>query len=167
MLTKAWILAIILTESGGNPIAQSPMRAEGLMQLTSIGIQEVRDQYNITGDLNVFNPTENIKYGVLLLEFYARRAGSTTATLVAFNSGYAGLARYRQGGLAALSQETREYVGKVLGRARTLDPMFARELPGRSSPEYLRSAIDSVFEDVYGVGPECETVIFGAGLYTL
>ena len=158
-------MAVLMAESGGNPIAQSPAKAEGLMQLTEIAVEEVQQQYDIKGDVNIFNAEENIRYGVLLLEFYHRKAGSITATLVLYNSGYAGLARYRQGGLSATPEETQAYVTKILGSYRSYDAMFSRELPERDRNSYLRTAIDNVFDQLYGIGVTSETVVFGRGMY--
>lgn len=165
MLSKAFILAVILCESGGNPIARSPSDAYGLMQLTEIGFKEVQQQYGITEEINIFNPQENIKYGTLLLEFYYHQSGGSLArTLVLYNSGYAGLLRYRTGGPGALPEQTRLYVPKVLALMRNLDPMFQRQLPERRERGYLETAIDDVFYDLYGLGESGEQVLFGSGL---
>lgn len=167
MISKSLILAIILTESGGNPIAQSPANAHGLMQLTAIGIEEVHDQYGGRADVNIFNPQENITYGTLLFQFYYNQTGSVVKALVAYNGGYAALARYRQGGLGALPAETRAYVPRVISRMLSLDPMFARILPDRRERSYIETAIDDVFYDVYGVRAEGEQVIFGSGVFAV
>jgi soluble lytic murein transglycosylase-like protein len=165
MLSKSLIMALVLTESGGNPIAQSPMGALGLTQMTSIAIQEVQNQHNISGPVNIFNPQENITYGTLLLEYYMRSCGGLKCGLILYNSGYAGLIRYREGGFDALPAETRAYVPKVLSTMLSLDPMFARILPDKRERSYLEAAIDDVFYDVYGVRSEGEQVIFGSGVY--
>lgn len=135
------------------------------MQLTPIAIEEVQQQYGITGDVMIFNPEENIRYGVLLLEFYYRQAGSIKATLVLYNAGYAGLARYRQGGLSATPAETQAYVTKIMGSYRNYTAMFSRELPERDRDSYLRSAIDNVFDQLYGIGADGEGVVFGRGMF--
>ena len=158
-------MAVLMAESGGNPTAQSPAKAEGLMQLTKIAVEEVQQQYDITGDVNIFNPEENIRYGVLLLEFYYRQAGSIKATLVLYNSGYAGLNRYRQGGLSATPAETQAYVTKIMGSYRSYTPMFSRELPERDRDSYLRNAIDNVFDQLYGIGADGEGVVLGRGVF--
>lgn len=153
-------MALILTESGGNPIAQSPAKAEGLMQLTPIGYKEVQQQYDMAEEINFFNPQENITYGVLLLQFYYQQTGSIKKALVVYNGGYAALARYRQGGMDALPAETRAYVPKVLNTMHNLDPMFSRILPERRERSYLETAIDDVFYDLYGATEEVQVVVF-------
>lgn len=167
MISKALIMALILTESGGNPIAQSPAGAQGLTQMTEIAIREVQSQHQVSAEVNIFNPQENITYGVLLLEYYYLQTGSIVKALVAYNSGYAGLIRYREGGFNALPAETRAYVPKVLATMRSLDPMFSRILPERRARNYLETAIDDVFYDVYGVRAEGEQVIFGSGVFSV
>jgi soluble lytic murein transglycosylase-like protein len=164
MLSKALIMALVLVESGGNPIAQSGSGAEGLCQMTPIGIEEVHRQYGRTEEVNIFNPKTNITYGVLLLEHYYEQTGSIKSALILFNSGYMGLLRYRQGGINALPEETKAYVPKVLATMRSLDPMFSRILPERRERSYLETAIDDVFYDLYGVGEGVEQVVFGPGV---
>jgi soluble lytic murein transglycosylase-like protein len=160
MISKALVMALILSESGGNPIAQSPAKAEGLMQLTRIAIEEVQSQHQMNAEVNIFNPQENITYGVRLLEFYIRSCGGLKRALICYNSGYLGLARYRQGGMDALPAETRAYVPKVLNTMHNLDPMFSRILPERRERSYLETAIDDVFYDLYGATEEVQVVVF-------
>jgi soluble lytic murein transglycosylase-like protein len=161
MITKSLIMAIILIESGGNPIAQSPMGALGLTQMTPIAIQEVQNQYDISGDLNIFNSEENIRYGVLLFEHYLRQCRTIRGALICYNGGYAAYRSYLAHGLGAAPEETQAYVGKVLALARSLDPMFSRELPERDRDTYLRTAIDNVFDELYGAREDVESVVFG------
>lgn len=150
MISKSLILAMILMESGGNPIAQSHQKAEGLMQLTSIAVKEVQNQHSMPTPTNLFNPEENITYGILLLEHYIQQCGSVKKALICYNGGYAALLRYRAGGLDALPEETRNYVPRVLNLMRDLDPMFQRELPYDREPSYIESAVDNVFDTLYG-----------------
>ena len=114
----------------------------------------------MSAEVNIFNPQENIKYGLLLLELYIRSCGGVTCGLITYNAGYAGLIRYRKGGFAALPAETRAYVPRVLGTMRTLDPMFQRILPERREPGYLETAINDVFYDLYGTPEEAAHVVF-------
>lgn len=160
MISKALVLALILTESGGNPIAQSPAGAQGLTQMTEIAIREVQSQHQMSAEVNIFSPQENITYGIRLLEFYMRSCGGIKCGLILYNSGYAGLIRYRQGGFHALPAETRAYVPKVINTMRSLDPMFQRILPERRERSYLESAIDDVFYDLYGAAEEVNAVVF-------
>lgn len=114
----------------------------------------------MSAEVNIFNPQENITYGLLLLEYYIHSCGGIKCGLILYNSGYAGLIRYRQGGFDALPAETRAYVPKVLATMRSLDPMFQRILPERKEPGYLEIAIDDVFYDVYGTPEEAASVVF-------
>jgi soluble lytic murein transglycosylase-like protein len=160
MITKSLIMALILAESGGNPIAQSPAGALGLTQMTEIAIREVQAQHPMNPTVNIFNPQENITYGIRLLEFYMHSCGGVKCGLIMYNSGYAGLIRYRAGGFAALPAETRAYVPKVLNTMRSLDPMFHRIPAERRERNYLETAIDDVFYDLYGATEEVEAVVF-------
>lgn len=160
MISKALIMAMILTESGGNPIAQSSAGAEGLLQLTPIALEEVQSQHPMSAEVNIFSPQENITYGIRLLQFYIRSCGNLKNALICYNGGYSALIRYRAGGFHALPQETQAYVPKVLNTMRSLDPMFQRILPERRERSYLESAIDDVFYDLYGATEEVEAVVF-------
>lgn len=135
--------------------------------MTSIAIEEVQYQHQVNAEVNIFNPQENITYGVLLLEYYIKSCGSLRNALICYNGGYSALIRYREGGFSALPQETQAYVPKVLATMRSLDPMFSRILPERRERNYLETAIDDVFYDVYGVRTEGEQVIFGSGVFAL
>jgi hypothetical protein len=68
------ILAIMAIESGFNPFAQSPVGAQGLMQVMT-GIH--RDKYaHFGGKLAAFDPVTNLRVGVKVLEECIARAGS-------------------------------------------------------------------------------------------
>jgi soluble lytic murein transglycosylase-like protein len=150
MLSKALIIALVLTESNNNPIAVSPQKAVGLTQITEIGIQEVQQQYGFTEDVNIFSPEVNVKYGILLLHYYYSITRSITEALILYNSGYAGLRRYRMGGLNALPQETQKYVPKVLSIARSHVTMYDAILPEK--PGDLDTLVSNAFDDLYGFG---------------
>lgn len=134
------------------------------MQMTEIAIREVQSQHLMPSDINLFNPQENITYGVLLFEYYLKSCGSVKKALICYNGGYMALLRYKAGGMEALPEETRFYVPKVLNTMRNLDPMFSRILPERRERDYLETAIDAVFYDLYGIGESSEQVVFGPGM---
>jgi soluble lytic murein transglycosylase-like protein len=159
MLSKALILALVLTESGNNPIAVSPQKAMGLTQITEIGIQEVHDQYEFSEDVNVFNPEVNIKYGILLLHYYFSITRSVTEALILYNAGFAGLRRYRLGGFNALPQETQLYIPKVLSRARAHVTMYDAILPEQDTSGIATTISDS-FQELYGVRAESAGVLW-------
>jgi len=78
-LDPTLILAIMAIESGFNPFAQSPVGAQGLMQvMTKIH----HDKYeNFGGKLAAFDPVTNLRVGVKVLQECIARAGSVEAGL--------------------------------------------------------------------------------------
>ena len=78
-LDPTLILAIMAIESGFNPFAQSPVGAQGLMQvMTNIH----HDKYeNFGGKLAAFDPVTNLRVGVKVLQECIARAGSVEAGL--------------------------------------------------------------------------------------
>lgn len=98
------ILAVMAIESGLNPFAESPVGAQGLMQVMS---KVHHDKFqNLGGVKAALNPVANIKVGALILKDYMTRGGSVEAGLkmyvgaAAFDSddGYGSrvLAEYRR-----------------------------------------------------------------------
>jgi hypothetical protein len=78
-LDPTLILAIMAIESGFNPFAQSPVGAQGLMQVMT-GIH--KDKYeNFGGKLAAFDPVSNLRVGVKVLQECIQRAGSLHAGL--------------------------------------------------------------------------------------
>lgn len=73
-LDPTLILAIMAIESGFNPFAQSPVGAQGLMQvMTKIH----SDKYaSVGGRLAAFDPVTNLRVGVKVLQECISRAGS-------------------------------------------------------------------------------------------
>ncbi|MES2937869.1 MAG: lytic transglycosylase domain-containing protein [Pseudomonadota bacterium] len=73
------ILAVMAVESGFNPFAQSPVGAQGLMQVMT-GVHS--DKYeNFGGKLAAFDPVTNLRVGVRVLQECIQRAGSVQAGL--------------------------------------------------------------------------------------
>ena len=73
------ILAVMALESGFNPIAQSPMGAQGLMQVMP---QVHSEKYlRFGGKLAAFDPVSNVRVGVKVLQECIARAGSPEAGL--------------------------------------------------------------------------------------
>ena len=98
------ILAVMAIESGLNPFAESPMGAQGLMQVMSkVHHEKFQDLGGVKAALN---PVANIKVGALILKDYVARSGSVEGGLkmyvgaAAFDSdaGYGSkvLAEYRR-----------------------------------------------------------------------
>jgi hypothetical protein len=98
-LDPTLILAIMAIESGFNPFAQSPVGAQGLMQVMT-GIHH--DKYaHFGGKFAAFDPVTNLRVGVKVLEECISRAGSVEGGL----KFYVGAANMDDDG---------GYVGKVL-----------------------------------------------------
>jgi len=72
------IVAVMAVESGFNPIAESPMGAQGLMQVIPRFHQDKIDA--VPGD-NLLDPAVNIHVGALVLKEYILRTGSLEAGL--------------------------------------------------------------------------------------
>ena len=78
-LDPTLILAIMAIESGFNPFAQSPVGAQGLMQVMTTMHE---DKYeNFGGHLAAFDPVTNLRVGVKVLQECIRRAGSVAGGL--------------------------------------------------------------------------------------
>ena len=78
-LDPTLILAIMAIESGFNPFAQSPVGAQGLMQVMT---KVHSDKYeNFGGKLAAFDPVTNLRVGVKVLQECITRAGSVEGGL--------------------------------------------------------------------------------------
>jgi Transglycosylase SLT domain len=78
-LDPTLILAIMAIESGFNPFAQSPVGAQGLMQVMT---QIHSDKYDgFGGKLAAFDPVTNLRVGVKVLQECIARAGSVEGGL--------------------------------------------------------------------------------------
>lgn len=73
------ILSVMAIESGLNPFAESPVGAQGLMQVMSKVHQEKFEE--LGGIKAALNPVANIRVGALILKDYVTRAGSVEAGL--------------------------------------------------------------------------------------
>ena len=73
------ILSVMAIESGFNPFAESPVGAQGLMQVMS---KVHHEKFQHLGGLKAaLNPLANIKVGSLILKDYVNRGGSVEAGL--------------------------------------------------------------------------------------
>lgn len=136
-LDPTLILAIMAIESGFNPFAQSPVGAQGLMQVMT---KVHHDKYeNFGGKLAAFDPVTNLRVGVKVLQECIARAGSIEAGL----KYYVGAANLESdGGYAAkVMAEHARLLAVVSGRAPsynmpTLRPPLAipASLPASSEP---------------------------------
>ncbi|MFL6708926.1 MAG: transglycosylase SLT domain-containing protein, partial [Massilia sp.] len=98
------ILAVMAIESGLNPFAESPVGAQGLMQVMS---KVHHEKFQPLGGVQAaLNPVANIRVGALILKDYVNRGGSVEAGLKTYvgagafenDSGYGSrvLAEYRK-----------------------------------------------------------------------
>ncbi|MFM9916252.1 MAG: transglycosylase SLT domain-containing protein [Rhizobacter sp.] len=115
LVTEAWrvgarvgldptlILAIMAIESSFNPFAQSPVGAQGLMQVLTRVHDDKYEQFG--GNLAAFDPVTNLRVGVQVLKECIARAGSVEAGL----RFYVGAANLNDDGgyaLKVLSEQT-------------------------------------------------------------
>lgn len=104
------IVAVMAIESGFNPIAESTMGAQGLMQVIPRFHQDKLDA--IAGNNNLLDPVVNIQVGALVLKESIRRAGSLEAGL----QQYAG----------AVSDDEGLYAAKVLAEKQRIESAARR-----------------------------------------
>ncbi len=104
-LEPTLILAIAAIESGFNPFSQSPMGAQGLMQVMT---RVHADKFaGFGGNLAAFDPIANLRVGVKILQECIARAGSIEGGL----RFYVGASSIEDGG----------YADKVLAEQARLD----------------------------------------------
>lgn len=119
-LDPTLILAIMAIESGFNPFAQSPVGAQGLMQVMT---QVHSDKYtHFGGKLAAFDPVTNLRVGVKVLQECISRAGSVEGGL----KYYVGAANLETDG---------GYAGKVMAEHARLQAV----LSGRSPSPFVQN----------------------------
>ena len=120
------ILAIMAVESGFNPFAQSPMGAQGLMQvMTSVHHQKYTP---FGGKLAAFDPVTNLRVGVRVLQACIERAGSLEGGL----KFYVG---------AANLQDDNGYVNKVLAERARLQQVIEGKTVPASGPSAFKEPV--------------------------
>jgi len=123
-LDPTLILAVMAVESGFNPFAQSPVGAQGLMQVMT-GVH--KDKYeNFGGKLAAFDPVTNLRVGAKVLQECVQRAGSIPAGL-----------KYYVG--AALLTEDGGYAEKVLAEHARLQAVAKGQPVPLSQPQTVRT----------------------------
>jgi hypothetical protein len=150
----AWVAAVLVAESAGNPVAVSSAGAMGLMQLMPDTWEELRIEHGL-GD-NPFLPRDNILAGTAYLRAMWDRYGNIGAMLAAYNAGPGRYDEYLTTG-RDLPAETRAYVstlapvlggkplpsGTVAGTARITHwrdaPLFVTGLDGTQTAPILHS----------------------------
>lgn len=119
------ILSVIAIESGFNPFAESPVGAQGLMQVMS-KVHHEKFQ-NLGGLKAALNPVANIKVGSLILKDYVTRGGSVEA----------GLKMYV--GAAAFDNDF-GYGWKVLAEYRRLQEVAVGKTVSMAAPVFTAKA---------------------------
>lgn len=115
------ILSVMAIESGLNPFAESPVGAQGLMQVMAKIHQEKFD--DVGGLKAALNPAANIRVGAIILKEYVTRGGSVEAGLKL----YVG---------AALSDSDGGYGSRVLAEYHRLKDVAS----GKSVPVITNNA---------------------------
>lgn len=125
-LDPTLILAIVAIESSFNPFAQSPVGAQGLMQVMT---RVHNDKYEVFGgSLTAFDPTTNLRVGVQVLKECISRAGSLEAGL----KFYVGSANTADDG---------GYAAKVLAEQRHLSRVAAGQAVPVTVPTVAAPAV--------------------------
>jgi soluble lytic murein transglycosylase-like protein len=118
-LDPTLILAVMAIESGFNPFAESPVGAQGLMQVVT---KVHRDKYETYGGhLTAFDPVTNLRVGVKVLQECIKRGGSVEMGLRL----YVGAANLLDDG---------GYVAKVLAEHGRLQQVASGQSVPYSSP---------------------------------
>lgn len=145
-LDPTLILAVMAVESGFNPFAQSPVGAQGLMQVMT---KVHSDKYeSFGGKLAAFDPVTNLRVGASVLQECISRAGSLAGGL----KSYVGAVNVDDGGEG--------YVGKVMAEhARLQQVAKGRSVP-LFSAQTLRASVPVSTTEQPGGSPDKVTVVF-------
>jgi len=87
-LDKYLVYAVIKTESGFNPKAESNMGARGLMQIMTDTFDWIKMRLNDEGDYDgMYEVEQNIRYGCYLLYYNLDKYGDVDCALAAYHAG--------------------------------------------------------------------------------
>jgi hypothetical protein len=125
------ILAVMAIESGLNPFAESPVGAQGLMQVMS---KVHHERFQEMGGLQAaLNPVANIRVGSLILKDYVTRGGSVEAGLKIYVG--AGAFEHDDGyGSKVLAEYNRLKQVSAGTKVPTITPMMAANPPKPAAP---------------------------------
>lgn len=133
------ILAIMAAESSFNPFAQSPVGAQGLMQVMTRVHDDKFEHFG--GTLAAFDPITNLRVGVQVLKESIRRAGGTIE---------GGLKHYVG---AALLEHDGGYAERVLTEQQHLRRVVAGERVPVNAPRSLPLLREAQAPDTAASGP--------------
>ncbi len=149
-LDPTLILAVMAVESGFNPFAQSPVGAQGLMQVMT---KVHSDKYeSFGGKLAAFDPVTNLRVGARVLQECISRAGSLEGGL----KSYVGAVNVDDGGDG--------YVGKVMAEhARLQQVAKGRSVPLIAS-QPLPAMVPALTSGSPATSPDKVTALFQSRL---
>lgn len=131
------ILAVMAIESGLNPFAESPVGAQGLMQVMS---KIHHDKFQEMGGLQAaLNPVANIRVGSLILKDYVTRGGSVEAGLKI----YVGAAAFEHDdgyGSKVMAEYNRLKQVSAGKKVPTITPMLAAAKPQQQAQPQQQTA---------------------------
>lgn len=135
-LPPSLVFAVIWTESGFNPDAQSSIPARGLMQITQDTFEWAHYRMGEEQPLNydhLFDSSLNIRYGSAILRLLLDEFGSVENALCAYHAGWGATTswlnnpQYSTDGktLEVIPyDDTRKYVKKVLETMQTYEALY-------------------------------------------
>jgi Transglycosylase SLT domain len=133
-LAPALVLAVMAQESNFDPLAESPKKAQGLMQL----MPDTAARFRVT---RITDPSQNIRAGMAYLRWLlAYFEGDVMLTLAAYNAGEGAVDRYL--GVPPYA-ETRLYVRKIMAATggQRLHPFDASVTATSPMLERVKAAI--------------------------
>lgn len=107
------LVAVMAIESRFNPFAESPMGAQGLMQVIP---KWHPDKVDVKSDKGaMFDPETNIRVGAMVLKEYIARTGSVERALQQYNGSSDPAAPYATKVMAVKAQLTQAARGRIYG----------------------------------------------------
>lgn len=137
-IDENFIYAVIKTESGFDPDAESDVGAVGLMQLMPIAFEEVSNNIEDNKGLkyaDMYNPKYNIMYGSWYLAYLYKQFGSYELTIAAYHAGmtevrswlYEGILDEDNLNLNNIPEDfsdTRHYINKVINAYKEYNKLY-------------------------------------------
>jgi soluble lytic murein transglycosylase-like protein len=132
------ILSVMAIESGFNPFAESPVGAQGLMQVMS---KVHHDKFRPLGGVQAaLNPVANIRVGSLILKDYVTRGGSVEAGLKLYVGAGASDTDYGYG--AKVLAEYRRLKDVAMGKKVSIYATSASAAPAKPATQDGKAPAD-------------------------